>query len=695
MNNKQRIQRRRLIATFMVIAYMVPDLLPGFISIAAPQVFVHPGAGVSRLPLQVSQFNAAGFGDLSDAVDLANGNVFVGTDNLSYNSKITSNDENTNSVGGSGWNVTQRLRLAGFAKNLATAPNSFSIGSGDGNMVTYFKHPLTDAELVESNIAHWLARYKGVPNTMFYETNPKIGVQYSRDWIVLRRVGTGDIIAHYYDSRGNRVSFHNDGEYADYAQNLSQQYRGAKYNSDPEGQLAVGSPKTEFTYTDFNISTGFSSSGLLSKTKDEWGRINVYKWNTALKTLDYIYHLVQNEDDPSSSWQRLTVFSYCTTSILNVCPNTPQRLLTRRVEMAYNGRGSQSINIVSRTTNFTYRQNTSAEPVLLRSVSRQVVGGLSWNTTFYDYDAAFQVKEVKTVNGLANTDTIVEPATSYTYGSGSVVTRVNPDLPMSSIEPVSVTTIKPERLNPVDMGSSGLNAIKKASSDLLNEKFNRQSPSLNLPNARVSTLATFIVPQGFATDLYRLELQTTTDLTTNFKTNSRINNTRKTNLLGQMPTTEFRVLSQKLEQHPMTTTLEANKTSSITLGEQNLHPGEVLEIKSNNQYAKFSKLKLIPLMVAAGTAATNVKVLQGDAGDKNRHQGNYFFDGNGQLIQKDIWTYSASDGGTGYYQTWKYDYNAADTQARANVRRTRVQQNNPLRLPHDRNRLQTPAQTLR
>jgi type I restriction enzyme M protein len=32
---------------------------------------------------------------------------------------------------------------------------------------------------------------------------------------------------------------------------------------------------------------------------------------------------------------------------------------------------------------------------------------------------------------------------------------------------------------------------------------------------------------------------------------------------------------------------------------------------------------------------------------------------------------------------------------RANVRRTRVQQNNPLRLPHDRNRLQTPAQTLR
>jgi predicted helicase len=32
---------------------------------------------------------------------------------------------------------------------------------------------------------------------------------------------------------------------------------------------------------------------------------------------------------------------------------------------------------------------------------------------------------------------------------------------------------------------------------------------------------------------------------------------------------------------------------------------------------------------------------------------------------------------------------------RANVRRTRVQQNNPLGLPHDRNRLQTPAQTLR
>jgi hypothetical protein len=132
MNNKQRIQRRRIIATFMVIAYMVPDLLPGFVSIAAPQVFVHPGAGVSSLPLNVSSFNAAGFGDLADGVNLANGNVFLGTDNLSYNSKPSSGDETTNTIGGSGWNLTQRMRLNGFSKtsntsfgldNLATESN--------------------------------------------------------------------------------------------------------------------------------------------------------------------------------------------------------------------------------------------------------------------------------------------------------------------------------------------------------------------------------------------------------------------------------------------------------------------------------------------------------------------------------------------------------------------------------------------
>ena len=48
---------------------------PMFLAIAAPQVFVRPGAGVSRLPLEVAAFGAPGFGDVQDAINLASGNV--------------------------------------------------------------------------------------------------------------------------------------------------------------------------------------------------------------------------------------------------------------------------------------------------------------------------------------------------------------------------------------------------------------------------------------------------------------------------------------------------------------------------------------------------------------------------------------------------------------------------------------------
>jgi hypothetical protein len=46
MNNKQRIQHRRLIATILATVYILSDMGPVLVGLAAPQVFVHPGAGV-------------------------------------------------------------------------------------------------------------------------------------------------------------------------------------------------------------------------------------------------------------------------------------------------------------------------------------------------------------------------------------------------------------------------------------------------------------------------------------------------------------------------------------------------------------------------------------------------------------------------------------------------------------------------
>jgi hypothetical protein len=103
--SQQRTRVRRLIASFLVAAYLIPDLLPGLIAFAAPQVFSHPGAGVQGASLGTGGLSASAFGDLSDAVNLANGNVYLGIGGMSFNS----NNASANGVGGSGWNLSQRL----------------------------------------------------------------------------------------------------------------------------------------------------------------------------------------------------------------------------------------------------------------------------------------------------------------------------------------------------------------------------------------------------------------------------------------------------------------------------------------------------------------------------------------------------------------------------------------------------------
>jgi YD repeat-containing protein len=934
MNNKQRIQRRRLIATILATVYILSDLGPIMIGLAAPQVFVHPGAGVSRLPLQVGQFNAAGFGDLNDAVNLANGSVYVGTDSVSYNSKLATGDESTNTVGGSGWNLTQRMRLNGFNKasnanfgldnlaveqnpasiyytgwfnkppvttmyrmlkpaidngsaecagtyasgvghpeatpitagtyrvslearvstgtlgigygvndsfslsaNLTTSwqslstdfvipaghavltnpgqntrrfqvwentnnnqawevgnvnmqrwngtswdaniltnqnlsdpvfyprycaqppietfyrmgssdspaasayssgltryiaaalgtyivsfdartktgtlpikygvddwylapatlnnqwqslsstfnvttdhgrifevfeqiqnnpdweiqnikvqritPGTFTLSQGDGSGITFTQQAITTpAQLAALNPPSWISRYSGaMADSAFYTINPVNGKQYSKEWIVLRRVGTNNMIAHYYDAQGNRTSFHNDGEYADYTQNSSQQYRGAILATpDPEGENA-SAPKTELKYWDYNSTTGLSSGGLLNQTKDEYGRINVYGWNATDKTLSAVYQLVQDEANPTTSWQRLTQFYYCTTSLLNVCPNTPQKLLTSRVESAYNGKTANAV--IQRTTNFTYQQPTSSDPVLLRSVSRQILNGSSWKTTFYSYNTAYQVSEVKTVVGLNYGDPASEPATTYTYGSGSTVTLNNPNLPMVKLEPshqgtvdlgMPVTTLGSSAVNAIKhLGRNDFKTLKTNSSDQSKAKIN----VVARPSDLKTRVASFTVPAGFAADLYRLQVQ--------------VQNTNKNK--NQSTLLSFKTKGVVYQNG---TTLEGTKQQTLNLGEQNLKAGQLLEVRANSGTAKFSKLTLIPLMVSAGAPTSSVKVTQGTGAD--RKSSAHYFDANGQLVRKEVRDYNAyyTDYNVGGSWSgpldrnliWYYDYNA-------------------------------------
>jgi YD repeat-containing protein len=954
MNNKQRIQRRRLIATFMVFAYMVPDLLPGFISIAAPQVFVHPGAGVSSLPLNVSNFNAAGFGDLADAVNLANGNVFLGTDNLSYNNKLATGDESTNTIGGSGWNLTQRLRLNGFNKssnanfgltNLATesnpasnyysgyfakpnvypfyrlssqdspgqagtcgnnytsgfirneatpyalnalpvgkyrlvfsgradanlgilyglddavaghftggtltpswqtytgdytiaatdglrsrlitiyestqnnpgwdianvslqalnasnvptgpnllttqditnsyyqpicakptvesayqmqstdaggvggnrsgiyhiennplpaagryrvsldartrngtlnliygandsltttaalttnwqsfsteynvpangqdrfievfentaanpdweiknlkvqriSPGSFTISRGEGSATTFFQHNLTAGELVPGNVPHWLQRYAGVvADTAFYETTPAYGKQYSREWIVLRRVGTNNMIAHYYDAAGNRTTFHNDGEYADYTQNVSQQYRGANLaTTDPEGESTITTPttsvtpKTEFTYTDYNSSTGLSTSGLISKIKDEWGRVNAYTWNTNDKTLSSIYQLVQDDSTQpliESTWQRKTEYTYIV--------GFGQRLLRSINEWAYDGKSATTT--IQRNKTFSYMQTTAGAPVTLTSINRSILGGQGTNTTLYTYDAQYRVIKVEQVNGVNFGSPATEPATTYTYGMTGTVAYQNPSQPVLKLEPSSTNVMNAVKVQPnLEQSKPHLNPKELKNTKLVNPSFNQQFETVlqperalqkkpmgglgNLNSSQAYSTAKYVLPKNLHTDMYSIQVVA-----------QQPQAHQVSNVIWKYKGT--------LEQ-PAQAILVGAQAKGVPIGQKMLRPGEILEFRTSNTNMQFKKLVLTPIIMSATAPTSTVKVVQassiggsGDSSDAARKQQNYYFDKDGQLVKKEVWKDNSFAGPgvtfatTGYYITTQYDY---------------------------------------
>jgi YD repeat-containing protein len=408
------LQRR--IAWLLVIIMVFNQI--GTPALAVSQNIIRPGAGVSRMPLEVTNFSAPGFGEVSDAVNLANGNAYVAVEGLSRNNQLTASDETKDSIGttttpstGGQWQLTSRLRLGGFFKGMTTAaaPASFNLYSGDGSAQTFAK--LT-APPVWTNTPTWIQRYQNSTNAIFYNSSVQTGTQYAQTWIVLLIRTTSHTIAHYYDGSGSRVSFYKDGEYADYAQNPYQQYWGAKYNADTEGEFttpwtaspAAGTPKTEIVYDLFGY-------GWITEVKDQWGRRTTYQWNTTDGTLLQISHLIQPDGTPA----RFTTFVYVTVG--------GQRVLSAVQYMTYDGRGTGSGSYILRLNKFFYVQQASTR-VVLKAVQRPIVGSQGRITTVYTYDSTDRVTGVNTVDigntdytATASTATNVEPAITYTYGT--------------------------------------------------------------------------------------------------------------------------------------------------------------------------------------------------------------------------------------------------------------------------------------
>ncbi|GGJ51349.1 hypothetical protein GCM10008938_41660 [Deinococcus roseus] len=297
-------QFRRKISLGLATFYLASQFLPFGQALASPDLISRPGAGSSRIPLQVMSFNAPGFGEVGDAVNLANGNLFIDTGEVTRNTTTTEQDAKTDPsskmIGN--WTTKSRLKLvnsqntafdqaydltSSFFSNLSGQSYELFLENGDASKSRFVR---VNKSEVPADAPSWIKeRYENYPGSQvaFYRLAPEVALQTTDEWIVFVRPSSGQgTYAHYYDHSGNRSTFHKDGPYFDYLQTLNQQYRSATASpEDPEGDQLAGSPKTEILYDTTN-------KDLIKEIKDEWGRKTVYSWNTdkTLKTVEYKYN---------------------------------------------------------------------------------------------------------------------------------------------------------------------------------------------------------------------------------------------------------------------------------------------------------------------------------------------------------------------------------------------------------------------
>ncbi len=396
------LRRRKQLAIFLLYTFISGTFLPQSVA-TAQALFSRPGAGVSRLPLNVLAFNAPEFGTVRDAINLANGNVFVSMSDLSRNNVVEAGkDETVNSVGGTLWQLSSRLRLEGFRREMVVTelPASFFLGNGDGSGNTFKR--VEKNTLTFSELPTWIARYETTTNAYLYTLQAQQGLQYSQEWVVLlpsTTVAANNGVAHYYTADGTRHTFYSDGEYLDYIQDIYQQYRSAS-SFDSEGRSGTA-PKTQVSYNP-------QLSGRISRVQDEYGRVTTYTWTlpapvydndpTTLDRIVYLVVPVAGGTQPST-FARVTEFFYETTTIGAV---SIQRIKSVKFS-AKDGFGSTA----ARGYEFSYYNDTNfIQTIKRKSNDTRTVPDL---TTTYTYDTTHpnRIKEVSRNDG--------SPSTIYTY----------------------------------------------------------------------------------------------------------------------------------------------------------------------------------------------------------------------------------------------------------------------------------------
>jgi hypothetical protein len=389
---------RRRIAQFLAVIYILGNQAPLF----AATYFTRPGAGVSRLPIEVMAFNAPGFGQVEDAINLANGNVFMAVEGLTRNNKKADakTDEKTTESLDNNWSLSARLRLEGFKKNLTEAHDGFALFSGDGSGSSFVK---TQPDFTTA--PSWIKRYKNATGSNhFYRVQPLPGTKFSADWIVLRLRGANNAVAHYYDAGGTRHTFARDDQYLDFTQDQNQQFRSAKAN-DPDGD-AGASPRTEISYealSDEEIGQSKTTSGRIATVGDEYGRVTSYKWNDdgIPSTLDAINYY-SDQTTNGQGYIRRTEFSY------EMLLPASARVIKEIRFKAKDGRGSE----VTRSTKFSYDQVQPANQgwrVLIKNIIRDGPNGAV--TTNYSYSP--------NSDELSKVEEAGKATTTYAYASSN------------------------------------------------------------------------------------------------------------------------------------------------------------------------------------------------------------------------------------------------------------------------------------
>lgn len=425
---RHNIQRRLNIIT--LVLYLFGLFGPQVLALATPQIISRPGAGVSRMPLDVMQFNAPGFGQLEQAINVANGNLLVLGANLSRNNLRTSGTDETFDLFGGEWLLSQRVRLGGFDRiaisSTANAPSTLTVFTGDGSSQSFSRITTGWTVAPLSTAPSWIKRYQNAgSNIVVYRNQVRLGTQYADEYLVLVINNTGTTKAFYYMRDGSRYGFLWQGQYPDEMQTLDQQYRSAQA-SDPNTFNWIRG-MTEFW-------TSPSGSGRIAKIRNEYERGVFYKFNGTL--LEEIYFTddwytgaptAQQFVDAKTNARRMIQFTYGTTGSPAISVISSVRFVAPS-----EGVSSWNMNTLANTTSrlFEFEYIQANGRVLMQRMREPVVGGKVEYRYTYDSSSRLTRLDTRTINGSGTDLGDRVPPTTYDYrtvsGTPTNVTVDNP-----------------------------------------------------------------------------------------------------------------------------------------------------------------------------------------------------------------------------------------------------------------------------